>query len=93
MWHSRPASTPHPPIMANAILNFHFDFLNPSLIIFPLKKHIHINKHPCKTVFKTEDPFPQAKKQKTGIQINAQAQEIQKVTKESSDEYINSIGG
>ena len=31
MWHSRPVSTP-PPFMANAILNFHFDFLNPSLI-------------------------------------------------------------
>ena len=27
MWHSRP-----PPFVANAILNFHFDFLTPSLI-------------------------------------------------------------
>ena len=27
MWHSRP-----PPFMAKAILNFHFDYLNPSLI-------------------------------------------------------------
>ena len=27
MWHSRP-----PPFMANAILNFHFDYLTPSLI-------------------------------------------------------------
>ena len=31
MWHSRPLRDP-PPFMANAILNFHFDFLNPSLI-------------------------------------------------------------
>ena len=30
MWHSRPP--PDPPVMANAILNFHFNFLNPSLI-------------------------------------------------------------
>ena len=33
MWHSRPVSTP-PPFMANAILNFHFDFLNTSLSAF-----------------------------------------------------------
>ena len=31
MWHSRPPREP-PPFMANAILNFHFDYLNPSLI-------------------------------------------------------------
>ena len=31
MWHSRPPRDP-PPLMANAILNFHFDFLTPSLI-------------------------------------------------------------
>ena len=31
MWHSRPPRDP-PPFMANAILNFHFDYLNPSLI-------------------------------------------------------------
>ena len=31
MWHSRPPRDP-PPFMANAILNFHFDFLHPSLI-------------------------------------------------------------
>ena len=30
MWHSRPPRDP-PPFMANAILNFHFDYLNPSL--------------------------------------------------------------
>ena len=30
MWHSRPVSTT-PPFMANAILNFHFDFPHPSL--------------------------------------------------------------
>ena len=30
MWHSRPPRDP-PPFMANAILNFHFDFLTPSL--------------------------------------------------------------
>ena len=30
MWHSRPPRDP-PPFMANAILNFHFDFLNTSL--------------------------------------------------------------
>ena len=30
MWHSRPPRDP-PPFMANAIFNFHFDFLNPSL--------------------------------------------------------------
>ena len=30
-WHSRPPRDP-PPFMANAILNFHFDFLTPSLI-------------------------------------------------------------
>ena len=30
MWHSRP-----PPFMANAILNFHFDFLNTSLTFPP----------------------------------------------------------
>ena len=34
MWHSRPVSTP-PPFMANAILNFHFDYLNPSLTYTP----------------------------------------------------------
>ena len=32
MWHSRPPRDP-PPFMANAILNFHFDYLNPSLIL------------------------------------------------------------
>ena len=31
MWHSRPPRDP-PPFMANAILNFHFDFLTPSLM-------------------------------------------------------------
>ena len=31
MWHSRPPRDP-PPFMANAILNFHFDFPHPSLI-------------------------------------------------------------
>ena len=30
MWHSRPPQDP-PPFMANAILNFHFDFLTTSL--------------------------------------------------------------
>ena len=30
MWHPRPPRDP-PPFMANAILNFHFDFLNTSL--------------------------------------------------------------
>ena len=34
MWHSRPTRDP-PPFMANAILNFHFDFLHASLIITP----------------------------------------------------------
>ena len=33
MWHSRPPRDP-PPFMANAILNFHFDFLTPSLSSF-----------------------------------------------------------
>ena len=32
MWHSRPPRDPAPPFMANAILNFHFDFLTPSLM-------------------------------------------------------------
>ena len=32
MWHSRPPRDPPPSFMANAILNFHFDFLNPSLM-------------------------------------------------------------
>ena len=32
MWHSRPPRDPPAPFMANAILNFHFDFLTPSLI-------------------------------------------------------------
>ena len=32
-WHSRPPRDP-PPFMANAILNFHFDYLTPSLNIF-----------------------------------------------------------
>ena len=31
MWHSRPPRAPSPPFMANAILNFHFDYLHPSL--------------------------------------------------------------
>ena len=31
MWHSRPPRDP-PPFMANAILNFHFDYLTPSLM-------------------------------------------------------------
>ena len=32
MWHSKPPRDPTPPpFMANAILNFHFDFLTPSL--------------------------------------------------------------
>ena len=30
MWHSRSPRDP-PPFLANAILNFHFDYLNPSL--------------------------------------------------------------
>ena len=43
MWHSRPVSTP-PPFMANAILNFLFDFLNPSLMHFPV-----IRKNLCRS--------------------------------------------
>ena len=31
MWHSRPPRDPPPPFMANTILNFHFDYWNPSL--------------------------------------------------------------
>ena len=31
MWHSRPPRDP-PPFMANAIINFHFDFPHTSLI-------------------------------------------------------------
>ena len=31
MWHSRPPRDP-PPFMANAILNFHFDYPHPSLM-------------------------------------------------------------
>ena len=34
MWHLRPPRDPPPPFMANAILNFHFDFLTPSLRFF-----------------------------------------------------------
>ena len=30
MWHSRPPRDP-PPFMANALLNFHFDYWHPSL--------------------------------------------------------------
>ena len=37
MWHLKPVSTP-PPFMANAILNFHFDFPHPSLIWCALQK-------------------------------------------------------
>ena len=37
MWHSRPPRDP-PPFMGNAILNFHFDFLNTSLIYTPCPK-------------------------------------------------------
>ena len=33
MWHSRPPRD-HPPLMANAILNFHFDYWHPSLSVF-----------------------------------------------------------
>ena len=33
MWHSRPPRDP-PPFLANAILNFHFDFLHPSLKLY-----------------------------------------------------------
>ena len=47
MWHSRPPRDT-PPFMANAILNFHFDFPHTSLIfgfhpcyIFPLPQHYH----------------------------------------------------
>ena len=36
MWHSRPPRDPAPHFMANAILNFHFDYLNPSLSRPPL---------------------------------------------------------
>ena len=36
-----------PPFMANAILNFHFDFLNPSLIQNPKALHI-TDHHVCK---------------------------------------------
>ena len=41
MWHSRPPRDPPPPSMANAILNFHFDFLHTSLTIscFEGKEH------------------------------------------------------
>ena len=38
MWHSRPPRAP-PPFMANTILNFHFDYLIPSLrrfLFFPI---------------------------------------------------------
>ena len=41
-WQSRPPRDPPPPFMANAILNFHFDFLNPSprwiVAFWPQKK-------------------------------------------------------
>ena len=37
MWHSRPPRDP-PPFMANAILNFHFDFLTTSLRHYMLNK-------------------------------------------------------
>ena len=49
MWHSRPPRDPHP-FMANAILNFHFDFLTPSLITNPSSpiptSPIPIHQHP-----------------------------------------------
>ena len=35
MWHSRPPRDPPPPFMANAILNFHFDYWHTSLIRDP----------------------------------------------------------
>ena len=44
MWHSRPVSTP-PPFMANAILNFHFDFLHTSLsdvLPAPCRRYIKV---------------------------------------------------
>ena len=36
MWHSRPPQDP-PPFMAKSILNFHFDYLTPSLKILGKK--------------------------------------------------------
>ena len=36
MWHSRPPRDP-PPFMANAILNFHFDYLTTSLSVYRAK--------------------------------------------------------
>ena len=44
MWHSRPVSTP-PPFMANAILNFHFDYWHTSLIWFEGPKALNLHFH------------------------------------------------
>ena len=43
---------PPPPFMANAILNFHFDFLTPSLLNFPCMMNLgldnnNLNKYLC----------------------------------------------
>ena len=60
MWHSRPPRDPPAPLMANAILNFHFDYLNPSLIIFdatllqalgPLRVQPSRPRCPCSKTF------------------------------------------
>ena len=48
MWHSRPPRDPPTPFMANAILNFHFDFLTTSLR----------QRHPQKSVGKYIVTFP-----------------------------------
>ena len=46
MWHSRPLETP-PLFMANAILNFHFDFLNPSLRVYDDRWHAFPDLRSC----------------------------------------------
>ena len=48
MWHSRPPRDP-PPFMANTNLNFHFDYLNPSLSGF-LKEPSYETTSWCESV-------------------------------------------
>ena len=46
MANETPPRPPPPPLMANAIKNFHFDYLNPSLILYTCDSSRNFGGHP-----------------------------------------------
>ena len=55
MWHSRPPRDP-PTFMANTILNFHFDYWHPSLILTWQKPtYIRAPEQPSRQVEREDD--------------------------------------